>query len=57
MSDTESLICIHYITTMLYMPPEHRTSFGVNLNTVRISAGLERVDLLLDDLEHALSKI
>lgn len=51
---TESLICIPFLTTMLYMPPERRTIFGVNSNTVRLSVGIESVDTLVDDLEQAL---
>jgi cystathionine beta-lyase/cystathionine gamma-synthase len=51
---TESLICIPYLTTMLYMPEERRTSFGVKPNTVRLSAGVEKPRLLLKDLEQAL---
>jgi cystathionine beta-lyase/cystathionine gamma-synthase len=54
---TESLICIPYLTTMLYLPEEIRTSFGVNLNTVRLSAGIEKTQLLLEDLEQALGKV
>jgi len=54
---TESLICIPYLTTMLYMPPERRTSFGVNVNTVRFSAGIEKTEILLKDLGQALNKI
>ncbi len=54
---TESLICIPYLTTMLYMPEERRTSFGVKKNTVRLSAGIERPELLLEDLEKALEKV
>ena len=54
---TESLICIPYLTTMLYMPEERRTSFGVKLNTVRLSAGVEKPDILLKDLKKALSKM
>lgn len=54
---TESLVCIPYLTTMLYMPPERRTSFGVNLNTVRLSVGIEPVEQLLEDIEQALSVI
>lgn len=53
---TESLICIPYLTTMLYLPEERRTSFGVNPNTVRLSAGIEDTPLLLEDLEQALKK-
>jgi len=54
---TESLICIPFLTTMLYMPPERRTTFGVNENTVRLSAGIEHDQTLLNDLQHALSDI
>lgn len=54
---TESLICIPYLTTMLYLPEERRTSFGVKLNTVRLAAGIEDSDALLADLEQALAKV
>lgn len=52
---TESLACIPYLTTMLYMPPERRTGFGVRQNTVRLSAGIEQVDELIGDIEQALT--
>ena len=42
---------------MLYMPPERRTVFGVLPNTVRLSAGIEKTEILLQDLEQALEKI
>jgi cystathionine beta-lyase/cystathionine gamma-synthase len=51
---TESLVCIPYLTTMLYMPPDRRTTFGVKQNTVRLSVGIEPVESLIDDLKHAL---
>ena len=54
---TESLICIPYLTTLLYMPPERRTVFGVLPNTVRLSAGIEKTERLLEDLEQALEKL
>jgi len=54
---TESLICIPYLTTMLYLPAERRTSFGVKLNTVRLSAGIEETERLLEDLETALQEV
>jgi len=54
---TESLICIPYLTTLLYMPPERRTVFGVRPNTVRLSAGIEKTERLLEDLEQALEKL
>ena len=54
---TESLICVPYLTTLLYMPPERRTAFGVRPNTVRLSAGIEKTETLLKDLEQSLKKI
>ncbi|MCK4627736.1 MAG: PLP-dependent transferase [Sedimentisphaerales bacterium] len=54
---TETLICIPYLTTMLYMPEERRTSFGVKKNTVRLSAGIEKTETLIADLKQALEKI
>ena len=54
---TESLICIPCLTTMLYLPPERRTSFGVRKNTVRLSAGIEPPERLVADLEQALSSV
>ncbi|MBN2450778.1 MAG: aminotransferase class I/II-fold pyridoxal phosphate-dependent enzyme [Lentisphaeria bacterium] len=52
---TESLICIPYLTTMLYLPPEMRTTFGVRRNTVRLSVGVEPPELLIKDLRQALA--
>ena len=54
---TESLICVPYLTTMLYLPEERRTTFGVKTNTVRLSAGIEPEDRLLADLEQALAQV
>ncbi len=54
---TETLVCLPVLTTMLYMPPERRTSFGVKPNTVRMSAGIEKIDILLEDLEQALKNV
>jgi cystathionine beta-lyase/cystathionine gamma-synthase len=54
---TESLICIPYLTTMLYMPPERRTTFGVKPNTVRLSVGIEPVEAIIDDLDRALGAL
>jgi cystathionine beta-lyase/cystathionine gamma-synthase len=54
---TESLICIPYLTTMLYMPPERRTTFGVKENTVRLSVGIEPVETLIEDLTQALGGV
>ena len=57
LGSTESLICIPFLTTMLYMPPERRTGFGVLPNTVRLSVGIEPVDELVADLDQALSRM
>lgn len=54
---TESLICIPYLTTMLYLPPERRTIFGVAQNTVRLSVGIEPVEQITDDLKQAMEAI
>ena len=54
---TETMACIPYLTTMLYLPEERRLTFGVNKNTVRLSAGIEAPEKLILDLEQALSKI
>jgi cystathionine beta-lyase/cystathionine gamma-synthase len=54
---TESLICIPYLTTMLYMPPERRTTFGVKKNTVRLSIGIEPADKIIEDLERAFKEV
>ena len=57
LGSTESLICIPFLTTMLYMPPERRTAFGVRPNSVRLSVGVEPVDDLLADLDQALARM
>ncbi|MBN1488489.1 MAG: aminotransferase class I/II-fold pyridoxal phosphate-dependent enzyme [Phycisphaerae bacterium] len=52
---TESLICIPYLTTMLYLPPERRTTFGIGRNTVRLSIGIEPAEILIKDIKQALA--
>jgi cystathionine beta-lyase/cystathionine gamma-synthase len=54
---TETLVCIPYLTTMLYLPEDRRLSFGVRKNTVRLSAGIEPAEVLLEDLQQALDKV
>ncbi len=54
---TESLICIPFLTTMLYLPPERRTTFGVNKNTVRLSVGIEDPRLIVEDIRQALGRV
>lgn len=52
---TETLVCLPVLTTMLYLPEERRTIFGVRPNTVRLSAGIGDADELINDLKQALS--
>ncbi|MFC1737896.1 trans-sulfuration enzyme family protein [Planctomycetota bacterium] len=51
---TETLVCLPVLTTMLYLPEERRTIFGVRGNTVRLSAGIGKTQELIDDLKQAL---
>ncbi len=51
---TETLVCLPVLTTMLYLPEERRTIFGVKPNTVRLSAGIGDTNELIDDLKQAL---
>lgn len=57
LGSTESLICIPYLTTMLYLPQERRTTFGVMANTVRLSIGIEPAKRILEDLDQALNMV
>lgn len=54
---TESLICIPFLTTMLYLPPERRTIFGVKKNTVRLSIGIEPPEKIIEDIKQALEYV
>lgn len=51
---TETLVCLPVLTTMLYLPQERRTMFDVKDNTVRLSAGIEDTQALINDLKQAL---
>ena len=51
---TETLVCLPVLTTMLYLPEERRTIFGVRPNTVRLSAGIGDTKELIADLKQAL---
>lgn len=52
---TETLICIPYLTTMLYLPQEMRTMCGVRKNTVRLALGIEPAEELIADIQQALA--
>ena len=54
---TETLVCMPFLTAMLYLPLERRTTFGVNMNTVRLSAGVEPTYELIRDIDQALANI
>ena len=57
LGSTESLICIPFLTTMLYLPQERRTTFGVAQNTVRLSIGVEPVQSIISDMAQAFKQI
>ena len=57
LGSTESLICIPHLTTMLYLPEERRSVFGVRPNTVRLSVGIEPPDVLTKDIRQALANL
>jgi len=54
---TETLICIPYLTTMLYMPEERRTGFGVKVNSVRLAIGIESAESIISDIAAALTAL
>jgi cystathionine beta-lyase/cystathionine gamma-synthase len=51
----ESLICIPSIMTHGSMPREEKEELGVTDDLVRVSAGIEEIDDLLADLDHAFT--
>lgn len=53
----ESLVDHPAIMTHASVPPETRKSLGISDSLVRLSVGIEDVDDLIADLEHALSKV
>jgi cystathionine gamma-lyase len=53
----ESLVDHPAIMTHASVPPENRAKLGISDSLVRLSVGIEDVDDLIADLEHALSKI
>ena len=50
----ETLVCHPASMTHASVPPERRAAIGLTDSLIRISAGIEDVDDLLDDLTHAL---
>ena len=52
--DTRSLCCHPASTTHRQMTPEEQLRAGVRPETIRLSVGIEHVQDILDDLDHAL---
>lgn len=51
----ESLVSIPVLTSHAMISPEHRQKMGVTEQLVRVSVGIEHVDDLIADLDHALA--
>jgi len=51
----ESLVSIPVLTSHAMISAEHRKQMGVTEQLVRLSVGVEHVDDLIADLDHALS--
>jgi methionine-gamma-lyase len=54
---SETLICHSASTTHYAVPPAQRLAGGITDGTIRLSAGLEHVDDLIDDLRQALEAV
>ncbi|HZH62398.1 MAG TPA: bifunctional cystathionine gamma-lyase/homocysteine desulfhydrase [Metabacillus sp.] len=50
----ESLISIPALMTHASIPPERRNELGITDGLIRISVGLEDIEDLIDDLDHAI---
>jgi O-acetylhomoserine (thiol)-lyase len=55
--DAKSLATHPASTTHRQLSPEELDRAGVSEDTVRLSVGIEHVDDLIADLDHALSKV
>jgi cystathionine beta-lyase/cystathionine gamma-synthase len=53
----ESLVCHPATMTHASIPPEIQAELGISDGLVRLSVGIEHVDDLLQDINHALSRI
>jgi cystathionine beta-lyase/cystathionine gamma-synthase len=51
----ESLVSIPVLTSHAMISPEHRAKMGVTEQLVRLSVGIEHLEDLIADLDHALS--
>lgn len=53
----ESLVSIPVLTSHLMIPAEERARMGVTEQMIRLSVGIENVDDLVEDLDHALDAV
>jgi cystathionine gamma-lyase len=53
----ESLVSIPVLTSHAMISAEHRQKMGVTEQLIRLSVGIENVDDLIGDLEHALAAV
>lgn len=53
----ESLVSLPVLTSHAMISAEHRQKMGVTEQMIRLSVGIENVDDLIDDLEHALTAV
>ncbi len=53
----ESLVSIPVLTSHAMISPEHRQKMGVTDQLIRLSVGIENVDDLIADLDHALAVV
>jgi cystathionine beta-lyase/cystathionine gamma-synthase len=57
LGSVESLVSIPVLTSHAMVPAEERAKMGVTEQLIRLSVGIENVDDLIADLEHALEAV
>jgi O-succinylhomoserine sulfhydrylase len=55
LGDTRSIATHPASTTHAKLTPEGRVETGITDNLIRISAGLEHIDDIISDIDHALN--
>jgi cystathionine gamma-synthase len=53
----ESLVSLPVLTSHAMISPEHRQKMGVTEQLIRLSVGIEHVDDLIADIDHALAAV
>jgi O-succinylhomoserine sulfhydrylase len=56
LGDSRSIASHPASTTHLRVPSEERLKVGITDGLIRISVGLEHIDDIIEDIEHALKK-